>query len=517
MLKAVGLFYPGPPEVAYSSLAFHMIGNYIEEVLKVPVYRYFLDKDEIVSFDRAPDPSRIKVLFVSVSFELLYPTVARMLHLAGIPPLADKRKFPIVIGGGPPLSANPLPLTDILDVVIIGEAEPILDELISLVDCESSKERCLEKISGRRGVFLTKRPSLTRKVYVKNLDDSWHPTKLYLKKQVEPIWGKSYLLETSRGCGRGCRFCMEGYIFRPPRHRSLAVLKSLLVEGIKVNNLNKVSFYSLSFFDNPEAEDLLAFAVEDLGLEVSVPSMRVETLTRERLRLIAKGDQRTLSIAPETGSCRIGRAFKKCIEKDVVLNVVEEALEAGIRSIKLYMITAIPGEDKNDVEETLELIETILKKVRSRGALLKVSANPLIPKPHTPLQWLGFDRGFAEKKLKEFSRHLRKKGVDVRIYGSRHAQIQALLALGDQRLSKAIMEWGIKGGGVATFNAILRREGLNVESYLSFKDPSYEPPWHRYVIIDFADVNLLRLEFKAFLKALSLDNTEWYRGDIRER
>ena len=516
MLRAIGLFYPGPPEVAYSSLAFHMIGNYIEDVLKVPIYRYFFDKDEIVSFDKAPDPSKLKVLFISVPFEFLYPIIVRMLHLARISPFASEREFPIVIGGGPPLSANPLPLMDILDAVVIGEAEPILDDLVSLIDCKGSKERCLETFSRREGLLLMENPSLTRKVYVKNLDKSWHPTKLYLKKQVEPIWGKSYLLETSRGCGRGCRFCMEGYIFRPPRHRSFSVLEKLLIEGIKINNLKKVSFYSLSFFDNPEAEDLLAFAVEDLKLEISVPSMRIETLTKDRLRLMAKGGQRTLSIAPETGSCRIGRAFKKCIDRDTILNVIEEALEVGIKSIKLYIITAVPGEGNEDVEETLELIELTSKKVRSYGGVLKVSINPLIPKPHTPLQWLGFNKDFAEKRLKDFSKYLRKKGIEVRTYGSKHAQVQALLALGDQKLSKAIVEWGIRGGSVGAFNAILRREGLNISDYLVFKDPSYEPSWHKYVLIDFADINLLRSEFKAFLKALSLDNAKWYRGDVRK-
>ncbi len=509
MLKAVGFFYPGPPHVAYSSLAFHMIGNYISDVLKVPVYRYFLEENDIISFDRAPDPSKLNLIFVSIPFESLYPSVVEMLYRAGIQLFSKKRRQPIVIGGGPPLSANPLPLKEVLDVIVIGEAEPVLDDLVDLVDCNINKRICLEGLSDKEGLFLTEEPNLTKQVYVKDLNKVWHPVKLYLKGGIEPIWGRSYLLETSRGCGRGCRFCLEGFTFRPPRYRSFEVLRNLAIKGINVNRLTKISFYSLSFFDNPKAEDILAFAVNDLGLEISVPSMRVETLTPGRLRLIARGGQRSISIAPETGSCRIGRAFKKCIEKDLVINVIEEAIEAGIRSVKLYLIAAVPGENDKDLNETVRLVELASKKIRTLGGLLKVSVNPLIPKPYTPLQWLGFNRKFVEKRLRELVKALKKIGVDIRVYGAKQAQIQALLALGDERLSNIIVDWGVKGGGFNVINNLLRKRGLSIETYLDSKDPNYEPPWHKYIFNEFVDINLLRKEFKAFLKILSLDDTKW--------
>ncbi len=504
MLNAIGIFYPGPPEVAYSSLAYHLLKGYLNEVLRLPVYSYFFDGEEVYSLERSPDPSKLKLIFISISYELLYPIVVNMLRKVDINPDRRVRKFPILVGGGPPLTANPLPLFNVLDAIVIGEAEPVIDDLVNQVVSCSDKNNCLERLTDVSGILVPEFPKVVEKVHVQDLNNSWHPAKLEMKRGIEPVWGKSYLLESSRGCGRGCRFCLEGYIFRPPRHRKFNVMKDLLEDGIKVNKVSKVSFYSLSFFDNPDADEILNFAVNEKNLNVSVPSLRVETLSRERAELIAKGGQKTITMAPETGSERIARALNKVIDKDLLITAVEEALDAGIKSMKLYIIVAVPGESKEDIDETILLVDRVSSLVRSKGGSLKVSVNPLIPKPYTPLQWLGFNLRSAEKSLSLVKRSLRKKGIDVRAYNPKHAALQALLALGTEDLSEVLIN--LKGGGLGlrAFMNEAKALKVNIEDVTKPKKPQRIPPWHKYVINRYANLDFLRREFQTFLKIMAL-------------
>jgi len=219
---------------------------------------------------------------------------------------------------------------------------------------------------------------------------------------------------------------------------------------------------------------------------------------------MVKGGQRTLTMAPETGSRRLGIALNKYIEKDVVINAAQEAVRAGIKTIKLYLIAAIPGETREDLEETVNLIDKVLSVSRSGGVRLRVSVNPLIPKPHTPLQWIGFDRELAEESVTTIRKRLRKLGVEVDVYGVRYAMLQSILGLGDERLSRVIVEWGRTGGSLGSLLKISKRLGIDATSYALPKDPSLEPPWHRYVLNPFATLESLRKELSQFLKAVGL-------------
>jgi len=503
LLGPVGVAYPSSRSVAVSSLAYHMLVGVLEEA-GVGVRRYFLEDGEVIEYKRyRGSPGSNVALLVSLPYELLYVDMVRMLDSMGIPVLREARseEHPIIIAGGPAVTANPLPVYDIVDAILVGELEPVVDRVVDALS-KSSRSSRLRALSEVEGLLAPGFNGSAERVYVKDLDSAWYPVRQELPEDVEPIWGKAFLLETTRGCARGCRFCMEGYIFRPKRDRSFQTLKRLLEDGVEVNRVSKVSFYSLIFFDNPASDRILEHAIS-MGLETSVPSIRAETLTVERAKLIAEGGQRTITIAPETGSCVIAKAILKPIGPKLTLEAVENALEGGIKNIKLYLMTGFPGETDEDLKDTIEMAVEVGETVRRRGGVVKATVNPLMPKPQTPLQWLGFDVEGVERKLSIIRKELSKAGIEVSIFNPDWAVAEVAIGRSGVEMGRVIIEWARRGGGPRALARIARNLNINVEHYLKPWDPESTPPWHEVVKNPYGDLKILRREFKAYMDIIS--------------
>jgi radical SAM superfamily enzyme YgiQ (UPF0313 family) len=493
--------------VAYSSLAFFFFREYLSQA-GASFKWFFLEDGALEAEGRdAYSPARSPAILASLPYELLYADFARMLGQAGVPVLREGRGHgdPVVIVGGPAVTANPLPVSGIADAVLIGEAEPVIDDLLEAVEKPSRASR-LRALSEIEGVYV---PGYgegpVRRVYVRDLDSAWYPVNQRLPPGVEPVWGRSFMLETTRGCSRFCRFCMEGHVFLPKRDRGLARLRELLEEGVGASGAGKVSFYSLIFFDNPASDAILEHAIS-MGLEVSVPSIRAETLTPERARMIAEGGQRTITIAPETGSCMIARAIRKPIGRMGGVEAARAALEAGIRNVKLYLMTGFPGETVEDLEETILMVREIALLAARSGGQVRVSLNPLIPKPMTPLQWVGFNAREAGERLSRLSKSLRKAGaLRVSVLDAKTAAAQTVLSRGDERLSKVIALWAARGGSLGSLKAAAREAGISLDRYLSDWPPDYTPPWHSVVEDRFARPSTLRRELEIYMRIVGED------------
>ncbi len=498
-MLTVSLVYPGPRNVAYSSIAFHLLKGYLED-LGVGVRRFFLEDNGLKSETRRRStPGDSRIMLVSLPYELMYADLVRILDYSGIPVYREKRgpEDPIVVVGGPAVTANPAPVLPLVDAVLVGEAEPVLDKVAEASQAESRKE-ALEILAGTPGMLV---PGYSRtpveRVFVRDLDSTWYPIRQDIPDGVEPVWGRSFMLETTRGCARGCRFCMEGSIFRPMRSRSPKRAVALMMEGVRANRIGRVSFYSLSFFDSKTGDAVLEAAVAE-GLEVSVPSLRADTLTPERARLIAEGGQRSITIAPETGSCRIAKAIHKPICKSGTVKAVETVVDAGITGVKMYIMTAFPGESEEDLNETLSMIEESGKLLKGRGRL-KVSINPFIPKPVTSMQWLGLaDRRTIRENVNRIAKTARRHGAQVFTYDVRLAEIQAVLSRGDSRLAPLIIEWARRGGGIGAWRAAQRATGIDIRFYLDSWSPEYTPEWHLLVEHPGSPLRLLRREYEVY-------------------
>ncbi|WP_269479069.1 B12-binding domain-containing radical SAM protein [Archaeoglobus veneficus] len=331
------------------------------------------------------------------------------------------------VAGGPCVMENPLPLVELFDYFYFGEVDGDVTNLIKA--CEKGEETeylvKAERIGGE-------------KVKVRKADLSTH-----LQTQIvgSGAYGECYLLEVGRGCKRACSFCIVRQIYSPCRWRDVKLLLEI-AEGAK-KFVDKVALVAPSVTDHPKAKELIASLI-DMGFLVSPSSVRADTLDEELVELLSRGGLESLTIAPEAGSERMRRLLRKGISEEDVLNAASLAAKHGIEKVKMYFMVGLPGESHEDVRAIVELVDRVKKLVPR----VSVSINPLVPKPHTPLQWEPFggidDVKAGMKALKEKIRFLKKelgrKGASVSAESAESFAIQTILSRGNKEVGRAIAE-----------------------------------------------------------------------------
>ncbi len=432
--------------------------------------------------------------------------MADFLRLSGIPPFSRDRdeSHPLLILGGVCTFFNPEPIADFFDAVIVGEAEESINEFLDeYVNAKSSsRQELLVNLSNIPGVYipslytpsyntdgtlrsLTAAPGAPEKVvrrYVKDLD-SFPAKSAIITPDTE--FSDMFMIELSRGCGRHCRFCMAGYVYRPPRNRSFESVKKDIEEGRKL--AGKIGLVGSAVSDYPEIARL-ASEFKDEEINFSASSLRADSLTPELARLVSKGN-RTVAIAPEAGSERLRAVINKNISQEQVLSAVRTLIEAGVLNVKLYFMVGLPTEEDEDIEEIIALAsmarEEMLTAARGKGRIgtLTLSVNCFIPKPWTPFQW---EPMLPADKLKSKIQHITKalKGPNTAVTHDvpKYAVLQAALARGDRRLAKVILNASENGGD---WKAAFADEGLDMEVYASRERSVQEKfPW------DFLDTGI---------------------------
>lgn len=445
----VGILMPIPYKAAVNSLAMQLFYEYINSLDGAIAYRFTYDMNEDVLESKDYDISLryMDLIMVSASFELDYINVARILYTLNLTPRQKGRKKPIVIAGGLAPTSNPLPLSGIVDAVVIGEAEEVLEELVYSVKDENPY-RILE---GMRCVAVSPFEYKVKRCYVENLDRAWHPVKQVYSVDEEPVFGYGMRIELSRGCAYLCPFCMEAHITYPFRYRSFSTAWRLVEEGLNAIQIaRRVVIYSLSFFSIPYADTLLDKLLIE-GIQASVPSLRVDHLNRRRLEVMAMLGQKTLTIAPETVvegyGCRIG----KCSRAEDIAEIILEAYRIGYGHVKLYLITGFPNIDESEELRALESFLNMLKDVEKRG-FLEISLNLLIPKPWTPFQFLPPKHVLdVASRVKGYQRIARRWGASVDAMNAKWGFIQAVIAQGDRDISDVIVKCALDRCGPSRF------------------------------------------------------------------
>lgn len=390
-------------------------------------------------------------------------------------PVANKRRMkPIILVGGLAAMANPEPFLEVADASFIGDGEILLERLA----------RSLSLLPDRPAIFLESLgdglytgESVTKKVFVEDLDKAAHPTAEIRSKKAEPVYGEGFYTEISRGCRWLCRFCLEAYAMYPYRYRSLENIKNLVNEGLKYTQRKRVVIYSLSPFDHPQIRNLLNYLAEN-SVDFSLPSIRWDTLRVDDLDLISLSSQRTLTLAPESMnpelSCSIGKCFNPRAFSELAVSALKKRFD-----IKLYVMVGLPLEKEEHILETVRQIKDLVLYSRKLNRKVTVNVNPLVPKPHTPLQDYPL---IAEeeylKRVKLFEKEI--GGSAVTFLRWLYAYAQSLMALGDRSTGRLAVLLALKG--LSKRNIVELSSALNVNTKFPLRHRSQdERPWHRVV------------------------------------
>ena len=493
------LVYPNTYFVGMSNLGLHIIYDLLNRRGDTACERFFLpDRTELPRYERTQTPmmsvetqtplADFAVIGFAISFEMDYFNVVKMLMLSHVRPRAAERteRDPLVVAGGPCATFNPEPLAEIVDAFVIGEGEAIMPALMdayhagqSAGDDRAALRRRLGRVSGvyvpalytpvyddagHLAAFTPEEgaPHSVARQWVHDLDV--HPAHTVVV--TEDTEFNFYLIETARGCGRHCRFCMAGYCFRRPRNRSLTVIEKQVRAALPYGK--KIGLMGAAISDYPEI-DALCRSILGEGLSMSVASFRADSVTQELVEALAASGLKTLTLAPEAGSARMRAVINKGIEEHHLFTAIDLGAAAHIPNFKLYIMVGLPFEEDADIDAIIDLAVRLRSYMDERGShgMLTLSVNPFVPKPFTPFQWMpmaGKKRldGIMKKITQELRRH---KKIVVHFESPKEALVQAILARGDRRLSEPLIH-AAAGRGAKDLADEMRAEGLLPDDYL---------------------------------------------------
>ena len=433
------------------------------------------------------------VVAFSLSFELDYFNIGDVLRRAGVAPLAVDRveTDPIVIAGGPAVSGNPEPVAPMLDAVIVGEVEPVMAGLQEVFLGGGSRADQIARLAKLPGVYVPAQYSIgytsagtiervtpadlevalpVARLNARNVND-FHTMSAVLSPDIE--LGDMFLVEMTRGCARGCRFCLAGYTSLPVRHRQVDHLIEAVQHGIGLRK--RIGLISAATSDHPQLEQLLARMLE-VGADVSLSSLRIDRISPFLVEALVRSGTKTITLAPEAGSQRMRDVINKRLTHEQIVQAAELAGRGGIPKVKLYFIVGLPGETDDDVRELAALSSEILARTREhqRGARVAVNLSPHVPKAQTAFQWEAMATvETSTRRIKLVQRTLAPLGIDVRFEAPAAQRIQAILARGDRRLAPVLLETQ----RLQQFEPNLKKHGLDPEFYLGAMDPNGIMPW----------------------------------------
>ncbi len=536
------LSFPDLYEIGMSNLGIRIIYGLLNSTPGILCERFFsVDKDleerlrsgqrEILSLESRRRLIEFDLAGFSLGSELGYTNVLNILDLARIPLKSSLRdyRYPLVIGGGP-CTLNPEPIHDFFDLFVIGEAEPVILEIIEIYrkykkeykSGRMDKTELLSALCGLRGVYVPSfyevvydkegkleefkpnrpgAPVSVKKSFVKDLNFSYYP-KDWLVPNVQVVHDR-VTLEVMRGCPNRCRFCQARSQYFPLRYRESDKVLDLADCIYKKTGYEEFSLSGLSVSDYPSIEELLSKFIslfKPKGVSLSLPSVKARHIMGEVSSLIAKFKKTGLTFAPEAGSQNLRDLLAKDFNSEDFFNALKEAYACGYQHVKLYFMIGIPKEKDADLDEIIEFssrVSEARKDVGKPPAIVNVSINNLIPKPHTALQWSPMQdlEGIRNKQNYLKARSIKCRKIKFSYHDLRMSFMEGILSRGDRKLSEVILAAYKKG---AKFDAwsnhfnfsfwedAFRECGINPDSYLQGKKVDDLLPW------DFVDTGVSR-------------------------
>jgi radical SAM superfamily enzyme YgiQ (UPF0313 family) len=439
--------FPNEYTVGITSLGYQIVWSTLTMRSDLQVSRLFTDINE-------PLPQQPELLGFSLSWELDYVNILNLLESLEIPIRTKNRTetHPLVFGGGPVLTANPEPFADFFDVVLLGDGEDLIDNFIDAYQQVRTADRRtkLRHLAQIPGIYI---PSL----YEVNYQSKTGPINSIqpIDKDIPPVvekqtyrgntlsastvvtekaaWENIFMVEVVRSCPEMCRFCLASYLTLPFRTASVeGSLIPAIERGLTVTK--RLGLLGASVTQHPEFESLLDYLSRSKydDVRLSIASVRTNTVTEKLANILTKRDTKSITIAVESGSDRLRKIINKKLENEEITQAAINAKAGGLKAVKLYGMVGIPGENSEDLEATVGMMEELKKA--APGLRLTLGCSTFVPKSHTPFQWLGVNQK-AEKRLKLLEKKLRSRKIDFRPESYKWSVIQGLISRGDRRLS----------------------------------------------------------------------------------
>jgi len=489
----VAVVYPNTYRVGMSNLGYQVILRTLLEDQRFDARRVFWEGQSLMFPDGGRSLDDFDAVALSVSYQPDMVHLPRLLE-AGSVALPGTGNRPLVIGGGVALTINPETCANLFDIVVLGDAEPVLPGLLDKIRSGADRRALLEEVKelpgvyipagyerrvGPRAPFLLPRPHHGSPPTIRTAvmsDLSSNPARpAVLGSDAE--FGDLFMLEVSRGCPAGCLFCAAGSLCGPVRFLEMDAFAREAERGLRYRKALGLVGTAVSY--HPGLEDMAKYLLERGG-SFSPSSIRAERVTPELADLLVRGKHRTVSLAPEAGTASLRKAIGKGLTDEQFLQRADLLFEAGIPNLKLYFMVGLPAESDDDVKGIVDLVEELRERMmrwgkpRGRVGSITVSVNPFVPKPRTSFQRVPIAH---ESVLKERMKIIRTRlapvgSVRVQTGSVRGAYLDALLSLGDRSVADVLDN--LPAGGVSLKRLI---KILPTAEQVLFGRESGELPW----------------------------------------
>ncbi|MCF6291384.1 MAG: TIGR03960 family B12-binding radical SAM protein [Desulfobacterales bacterium] len=519
----LALVFPDLYEIGMSHHGLQILYRIINsraDLLAERVYAPDTDMEELLRRRRVPlfslesrrPLARFDLIGITLPYELCYTNILTILDLARIPFRAQDRdgSHPLILGGGSG-SLNPEPVAEFFDAILLGDGEEAIIEIADIMLAAkkqgSPRPEVLQRLAGVAGVYI---PAFFKPVHdrtgklleIRPLRPGYERVRRRVLADLglsagpnRPLVPQARIVhdrlgvELARGCTRGCRFCQAGIIYRPVRERPVAMVEEMARAGIEASGFDELALLSLSSGDYACLPQLLGRLMDFFAREyvsVSMPSMRVGTLTEEIMAQIKRVRKTGFTVAPEAGTDRLRRVLNKGITEQDLLDTCRAAFDQGWQLIKFYFMFGLPTETEEDVAAIAELARRALKTA-GRPARINISVATFVPKPHTPFQWepqLTVEQGFARIDL--LKKLLPRKGFRLKWHDPRQSFLEGVFSRGDRRLSRVIEAAWQRGTRLDGWSEYFRLDtwldagracGIELEQYLRRRHLNEVLPW----------------------------------------
>jgi radical SAM superfamily enzyme YgiQ (UPF0313 family) len=506
-----GLIYPNIYSLGMSSYSIRLLYSLINAYRNIVCERIFLPKklNYPATEDYQPDytirsiengilPQNFDILGFSIHYENDFRNILWLLEKSNIPLLYRERQvdrkekaleYPLIIGGGPAITSNPQPLSKIFDIFFIGDAEPVLENFFQVfLNYKINNlefNRFLRDLTEIEGLYIPLLKNKVKREVVENLDKSEELLYQLIpnSKNVKGAFEQSFFIEVNRGCPFQCKFCISSFHNNPFRNQSFKNIIDSIDKAVKSYDFDSISLIGSCISYHPRFIDICKHIISKKK-RLLIPSIRIDHLTSEIIKILEEGKTKTITIAPETGSEKLRFNIGKKITNEEIYHKITMIRESAIKNIKMYFLIGLPSETDDDIESIIVMVKSLNELGFDKNAL-RISINPMVPKLNTPFQneidyYLKDNLSILSERfqrIKEKLAHLKSVNLKIRDITNfiKTARLQTLFSLGNDEVSEILIDYYHNGATFGALRRIFNQRHFSMDEYLLRVKKGYNP------------------------------------------